>query len=747
MPYRSRDKPRDRSRRRDRRGDREDSRSPSSSRSRYRSRSRSHSRERERGRHSRRKKRGRSPSPTTSSTATSSSLSNPAVDSGQVNSNTETSLDNNASRKRHRKSRFDSAPTSSVNATSAASTAPKSKAALLALIQAKKNALAAGIGAPALNSSLLPVAAPRSRAGGLASAPELIIDGSSKNLTSAAEEAAQQRRENAVLDINKAAARKRVVNPYLSHREDGVTSSSSASSSISGTNPYLSSSNDDSSSFLDRRIHLSTNHRRQHKGFRFVKAGSLIAKAERQQQKEAMMARRLDKQGRVAKIHQVEDEGIVLGADGEDAATAVAARITIPPVPKRLVDDAIQAERAGCEWWDLPYLDPKKQELAKQILKQSKSVDPNVSKKSGKMALSEDVSSSLDSNEPLCEPSNFSIERSKTWKLIHKPAEMKPVGEPVDPGPQPLRLTERERKRIRRRRRAEAAAELQDKIRLGLIPAPAPKVKMGNLHRVLGNRAVVDPSKLEKEVKEAKSQRMKDHEMRNLAAKLTPAERREKKTAKLKGDREDAEASGIHVAVFRIVGELRDARKRFKLDMNARQLYLTGVCLIVRPGGSKTGNEEDEEDDYDPVLAGDPAPVNMLIVEGGKKGVKQYKKLVLRRIKWDEDHSKYLEDRQARADEVAMAQAQAQNMEANLESHDQTSHDAGVESQNNEENKEKERQPVKYSRWPMSSSLVWAGTVVKAQFEHFRLEECPSARVARAYSKKRGCEHYWDMVK
>ena len=62
-----------------------------------------------------------------------------------------------------------------------------------------------------------------SRAGGLASAPELIIDKSSKDLTGAAKEAAQQRRANTSLDINKAAARKRVVNPYLSHRADDDT--------------------------------------------------------------------------------------------------------------------------------------------------------------------------------------------------------------------------------------------------------------------------------------------------------------------------------------------------------------------------------------------------------------------------------------------------------------------------------------------------------------------------------------------
>ncbi len=475
----------------------------------------------------------------------------------------------------------------------------------------------------------------------------------------------------------------------------------------------------------------------------------MVAKAERQQRREAIFATRLDKQGKVAKIHHVQAGGVSLG--DADQSSALAGKVSVPVIPKSLEDDAMRAERAGCEWWDLPYLNSERREQAKRILRQRKAVVSQASAASkGKGESAGDGAALSDAGndpaEPVCDPSDFSIEQCKTWKLIHKPVEMKPVGEPVDPGPQPLRLTERERKRIRRRRRAEAAKELQDKIRLGLVPAPAPKVKMGNLHRVLGDRAVVDPSKLEKEVKEAKSQRMKDHEMRNLAAKLTPAEQREKKTAKLKGDREATAVSGVHVAVFRIVGELRDATKRFKLDMNARQLYLTGVCLIVRPGssrgsgGSAAGydpiNDEEPEEEEDPSVTGAPAPVNMLIVEGGKKGIKQFKKLVLRRIKWDQDHVKYQEDKQARADAAAMAPEEDKVQEA-----------VPVEEDNADGTKsKKDRLPIKYSRWPMSAALAWEGTIVKAQFEHFRLEECPSARVARAYSKKRDCEHYWDMM-
>ena len=164
--------------------------------------------------------------------------------------------------KRARKSRFDAAVVSkSVTAGSAA--APKSKEALLALIKAKKNALTAGLAAQTAGS----------RVGGLASAPELIIDRGAKDFSDAAKEAAQQRRANTSLDINKIAARKRVLNPYLSHRVDeDVPSSSSSSSSLAGNrppNPYLSSSNA-SASYEDFRMHASVAARRRDRGFRFV---------------------------------------------------------------------------------------------------------------------------------------------------------------------------------------------------------------------------------------------------------------------------------------------------------------------------------------------------------------------------------------------------------------------------------------------------------------------------------------------
>ncbi|KAJ0404771.1 hypothetical protein P43SY_005595 [Pythium insidiosum] len=138
----------------------------------------------------------------------------------------------------------------------------------------------------------------------------------------------------------------------------------------------------------------------------------------------------------------------------------------------------------------------------------------------------------------------------------------------------------RERKKIRRQNRAEREKEKQDKIALGLLPPPEPKVKLSNMMKVLGEQAVADPSAVERKVRQQMAQREKNHEMRNLARKLTPEERREKKLKKIKED-----ASGdIHAAVFRVF-DLSNPQHRFKVDVNAQQYHLTGGVLCWPDSG------------------------------------------------------------------------------------------------------------------------------------------------------------------
>ena len=64
-----------------------------------------------------------------------------------------------------------------------------------------------------------------------------------------------------------------------------------------------------------------------------------------------------------------------------------------------------------------------------------------------------------------------------------------------------------ERKKIRTQKRMEREKEKQELIRQGLLDPPKPKVKLSNLMRVLGTEAILDPSAMEKQVREQMAER------------------------------------------------------------------------------------------------------------------------------------------------------------------------------------------------------------------------------------------------
>ena len=53
----------------------------------------------------------------------------------------------------------------------------------------------------------------------------------------------------------------------------------------------------------------------------------------------------------------------------------------------------------------------------------------------------------------------------------------------------------------------EREKEKQELIRQGLLDPPKPKVKLSNLMRVLGTEAVLDPSAMEKQVRDQMAER------------------------------------------------------------------------------------------------------------------------------------------------------------------------------------------------------------------------------------------------
>ncbi|XP_047455538.1 U4/U6 small nuclear ribonucleoprotein Prp3 [Mugil cephalus] len=253
--------------------------------------------------------------------------------------------------------------------------------------------------------------------------------------------------------------------------------------------------------------------------------------------------------------------------------------------------------------------------------------------------------------------------------LVEHPAQMKPPVDTDKPVTLGVYLTKKEQKKLRRQTRREGQKEVQEKVRLGLMPPPEPKVRISNLMRVLGTEAVQDPTKVEAHVRAQMAKRQKAHEEANAARKLTTEQRKEKKVKKLKEDLTD----GVYISVYRI-RNLQNPAKKFKVEANANQLYLTGTVVLHRD-------------------------VNLVVVEGGPKSQKKFKKLMLHRIKWEEHNSK----------------------------RDDPDGDDDTKRNN--------------KCW-----LIWEGTAKERSFGEMKFKQCPTESMAREHFKKHGTEHYWDLA-
>ncbi|CAO1341219.1 unnamed protein product [Diamesa tonsa] len=202
----------------------------------------------------------------------------------------------------------------------------------------------------------------------------------------------------------------------------------------------------------------------------------------------------------------------------------------------------------------------------------------------------------------------ISIREQAITNLIEHPTQIRPPNEPIRPAYLPVFLTKKERKKMRRQNRREVFKEEQEKIRLGLKEPPEPKLRISNLMRVLGTEAVQDPTKVEAHVREQMQKRQKEHEDTNQARKLTVEQKREKKIRKLKEDT----SMGVNVTVYRIRDLHNNQAKKFKVETNAKQLFMTGVVILFND-------------------------CCVVVVEGGPKQQKKYHRLMTTRIKWEED--------------------------------------------------------------------------------------------------------------
>merc|ERR1740138_1211289 len=265
----------------------------------------------------------------------------------------------------------------------------------------------------------------------------------------------------------------------------------------------------------------------------------------------------------------------------------------------------------------------------------------------------------------------------KITPYVEHPIPIKISTEKEVPDAAMMHLTPKERKKLRRLKRQERTQEIRDKIKMGILQPPPPKVKMSNLMRVLGDEAIADPSTVERKVRAQVEQRRKEHEQRNEARKLPAEERKAKKKQKWMAETEPT----TQVLVFKI-RDLANKRHLFKIDTNAQQFHLTGTCISCQ------------------------GVANIVIIEGGPRAVKRYRKLMMRRIKWDEDKGK--------------------------------DDDEGDDSDDDEN--------VTAPKLHDHCVLIWEGVIKQRNFKNWKVTHARSEAEARKTLADRGSEHYWEML-
>jgi len=393
------------------------------------------------------------------------------------------------------------------------------------------------------------------------------------------------------------------------------------------------------------------------------------------------------------------------------------------------------------EWWDIPLLPFKLQkqlvqkeqdvlnsQTKKQILKLSHDKKKQTANDENKNDARTETKNNQQQQQQQQELSTFiqkcyiaaSITNSKTYQLVQHPVPIQPkptsTSTTSTKAKQPtLHLTKKEMKRQRKLRRVEKQREIQDLQAAGILPPPEPKLTLANFMKVLGQKAVLDPSQMEQKVLNQIQGRKFKHEKMNADRKLT----KEQKALKLKNKLEEDTSTCLSVALF-LVKDMSHRYHRTKVDLNAQQLNITGGVL---------------ECEHNPKLS-------LVIAEGGPKAIKKYIRLMMVRMKWKGEHflsnEQEQDDDSQEGDDTQNQQQNDQNMDMDIDIND--AHDNNGEAEVKPQPKSQRFNPDN------SCELVWSGMAAKRMFTSFIFQSCPTSDHARKVLESKGAAHFWDQV-
>lgn len=406
------------------------------------------------------------------------------------------------------------------------------------------------------------------------------------------------------------------------------------------------------------------------------------------------------------------DVDVVVAADEKDLPVMDALRVAESTMPYAM------------EWWDAELLPSK---LRKELAAEEGKVIASRARRQGggggvkKAATTAATANDADDNnmKPIekfqhqQEQHNQLLQRcyntaslthSKSHALVQHPIPIitpaqKAAQEALKNKPPTLHLTKAEQKRHRKLRRAERQREQQDLQAAGLIPPPEPRLTLSNYMKVLGDQAVLDPSKMEARVMEQIQSRKLKHEQMNANRKLTKEAKAAKHARKLQEDT----SQSVCVALF-WVRDMGHPYHRAKVDLNAQQNSITGGVLECEEGGEV-----------------------LVVAEGGEKAIKRYIRLMTVRMKWKGEDFYEEEEEEEEEEDTLMEQ--------------DNGNDNGEEGTTTTT-----KAPRKKFNPNNECELIWTGMAVKRAFHSFMFQTAANSTTARKILEAKGVAHYWDLA-
>ncbi|RZC63962.1 hypothetical protein C5167_025737 [Papaver somniferum] len=190
---------------------------------------------------------------------------------------------------------------------------------------------------------------------------------------------------------------------------------------------------------------------------------------------------------------------------------------------------------------------------------------------------------------------NDKLKMEKITIYVEHPMSIELPAEPASPPPQSFKLTKKEWKKLSTQNRLAKEKDRQEMISQGLLEPPKPKVKIGNIMKVLGSEATQDPTRLEMKIRSEAAEREQAHIDRNIARKLTPAERNEKNMKKLFDNPNELEKI---VSVYKI-NDLSHSQTRHLtvvvVEGGNKSIRRYGKLMLKKINGA--GNVRNEEED------------------------------------------------------------------------------------------------------------------------------------------------------